>query len=1003
MVLPAGLRAVGVAGAVPFANTQTVVPGCKVLAGGGEVLCEFEGGLPAFDGIEVRVKVDVESVVSGKVGLVVSGGEVSGAEVQRGVRVGSEEPAFGVEEFGLALEEAGGGPVSQAGAHPFQMTASVAVNSGPDPGSLAEKPGQQPVVLPKDIVTGLPAGLVGDPNGVPTCSLADFLRIVNNVDLCTAATQVGVVSTTANVKSAIGSATFVLPLFNLERGPGEPARFGFMIPEDKLPVVLDPQLRDEKGGDYGIDVHASDLSQTGGVTSARVTVWGAPGDPRHDAERGWSCIYVLNGTPPPSPCEIPEGESNTAFLRLPTQCETLPEFTLRADSWDKPGEFLSFTPDEPLPLFTGCNRLQFAPSVSVLPSTSTAGAASGLDVTVEDHNEGLTAGEGRSQSDVKDTTITLPEGMTVNPSAGNGLGACSQEQFEDETLERQECPADSQIGELEVETPLLNKVLHGAVYVAEPYGNQFHSLLAMFFVVKDPETGVLVRIPGEVQANETTGQLTSTIKDLPQLPFSRVSVHLREGPLAPLITPPGCTSEAQTTGALIPWANPQSSTPVSTSFQINNCPGSPFTPGLTAGTESNSAGSFSPLVLRLTRSDRENEISTITTSLPGGLSADLNGVQFCSQAQIENARAVSGLQEKNMPSCPAGSQLGETLVGSGVGASLTYVPGKIYFAGPYRGAPFSLVSITPAVVGPFDLGDVVLRFALQINPETSAATVEPTPGEPLPRIIKGIVTHARDIRVMITRAGFTLNPTNCNPTQITTTITSTQNQTSTPTARYQAANCPGLKFATKLTASTQGQTSRANGASLTVHVSQPSLPLGTFTNLKSVKTEIPRSLPARLETLKKSCPAPTFNTNPAGCPSTAIVGHVTANSPLVPEPLQGPAYLVSHAGEELPNVIFVLQGYGITIHATSTTHIHNGITTSTFNTLPDQPLTNLTATFPEQRYSLLGTIYNLCTLPKTQLTMPTTLTAQNGTQTHQNTTITPTNCPKHHTKTKHKH
>jgi hypothetical protein len=1004
-VLPVGLRAVAVAGGVPFGNVFSPIHGCGI-SSPVSVFCEFEGVLAPFGVIEVRVLVEVVSAPG--VGEVerasVTGGEVGPVSVQAPVRA-SGGGGFGVESFSLDIEEDGGAGDVQAGSHPFQMTTSLALNQGADsvPVSELTKPEVEPVALPKDVITGLPVGLLGDPTSVPACSLGRFLKNENGEDQCPAQTAVGVASVTANIKSGLKMSTFTVPLFNLERGFGEPARLGFFIPEGNLPVVLDPVIRSGPGGDYGVDIDARNLSQAGGVLSARITVWGVPGDPRHDHQRGWNCIYLSNGFSAPGPCNALEESDPSAFLRLPTSCSGPIQSTGRIDSWDQPGEFLAFAPDEPLQALGGCNRLGFAPTIKAAPDTTSGSAGAGFDFGVDVSDEGLTGGESLGQSDVKGLAVTLPEGVTINPSAANGLGVCSQAAYEAETLERQSCPLSSRIAEVSVQTPLLDKVLHGFAYVAAPFANPFGTLLAGYVVIKDPETGVLVKVPEKITADHLTGRLAA-FAEVPQLPFSHLSVHFREGPQAALITPPGC-GLYPTTAVLTPWSDPMASIPTEAPpFVINSCPVAGFAPHVTAGYVSNSAGSFSPFTLRLTRTDSEPELASLGTTLPAGLTADLTGVPYCPEAAIAAARKQTGVGELQSPSCPKASQLGETLAGAGVGETLSYIPGSLYLAGPYRGAPFSLVAITPAVVGPFDIGNVVLRFALRIDPNTTTVTVEPTPGEPIPRILEGIVAHTREIRVMIDRPNFTLNPTNCNPTQITTTLGSTQGQTSIVQSRFQAANCKALKFAPKLKASTQGHTSRVNGASLTVKLVLPKTPLGTQSNIAAVKVELPRALPARLETLNKACTAAQFNTNPAGCPPDSIVGHARATTPILPTPLEGPAYFVSHGNEAFPNLILVLQGDGVTLNLTSITHIKHGITSSTFATIPDQPVNTFEITLPEQRHSALGTANNLCT---TKLTMPTTFTAQNGTQQHQHTTITPTNCPKpkkhttkHKTKTK---
>jgi hypothetical protein len=391
----------------------------------------------------------------------------------------------------------------------------------------------------------------------------------------------------------------------------------------------------------------------------------------------------------------------------------------------------------------------------------------------------------------------------------------------------------------------------------------------------------------------------------------------------------------------------------------------------------------------LTRTDAEQEISGFSTNLPSGLTGDLSGVPFCSEAAIERARSKTGVQEEAEPSCPASSQIGHTLVGTGVGAVLAYVPGKIYLAGPFHGAPFSIVSITSAVVGPFDLGTVVLRFGLTIDPYTARVSVTPTSSEPIPTILKGIVTHVRDIRVYIDRNKFTLNPTSCNPLSIASTLASSLGQIKTVTSPFQASNCQALAFKPVFKVSTSGKTSRVKGASLKVKLSYPT---GAQANISKVKVDLPKQLPSRLTTLQKACTAAQFNANPAGCPAASVVGHAKAITPLIPVPLEGPAYFVSHGGEQFPDLIMVLQGYGVTIDLVGSTFINKaGITSSTFKTVPDQPVGSFELTLPQGKFSALAANGNLC---KAKLVMPTEFAAQNGAVVHQATKMTVTGCPK---------
>ena len=410
----------------------------------------------------------------------------------------------------------------------------------------------------------------------------------------------------------------------------------------------------------------------------------------------------------------------------------------------------------------------------------------------------------------------------------------------------------------------------------------------------------------------------------------------------------------------------------------------PFRPQVISGTDDNDdAGSYSPFYLRILREDGEQEITRFSTVLPPGLTGNLTGIPFCPEADIEAAKSASGAQEEAEPSCPAASEIGHTIVSAGVGTVLAQTPGKVYLAGPYRGAPLSIVSITSAKVGPFDLGTVVIRFALNINPSTAQVEVSANGSDPIPHIIKGIVVHVREIRVYMDRNQFILNPTSCNHLNISETIDGAGANPANPadqvpvgaTAPFQAADCSSLKFEPKFKVSTSGKTSKADGAGLSVKLTYPSGSLGNDANIARVKVDLPKQLPSRLTTLQKACTAAQFNTNPAGCPAASLIGQARAMTPILPVPLVGLAYFVSHGGEAFPDLEIVLQGYGVTIVLTGNTFISKaGITSSTFATVPDQPVTGFELTLPQGPDSALAANGNLCA---SKLSMPTGFVAQN--------------------------
>lgn len=1030
-VLPASLRVTGISGSAP-AHGGTLGETVALSCNEEQVSCEDPERVAPYDAIEVRIGVQaLPGAKSGEpVTVSVSGGGTPSVQVTRPVTIG-QASGFGVEGYELAAEGEGGGPVTQAGAHPFQVTGSILLNQGADTSLLTSPANAGPAAPARDVVARLPPGLIANPSAVPRCLEWQFTQSLDNAeqDKCPYQTAVGVASVTFDRAGV--TRTVATPVFNLEPEPGEPARFGFYVPLDGVPVTLTTSVRSSE--DWGVDLSSSEIPKDSGISSARVTFWGVAASALHDDARGWACLAQARGREEVhhEGCVHFEENEPPAFVTLPTSCTSSLASSVEADSWSTPGAFQSFPASEPLAPLTGCANVPFSPTISTETSTGSASSPSGFSFDLTYSRVGLTSGTGVAQSNLQDTVVSLPEGLTVDPSAGVGLGACTAAQYAEVALKSQAegCPEDSKLGTVEVETPLLFTTVYGSLYVAQPYANPFKSLIALYVIAKSrAERGVLVKLAGKVVADPSTGRLTVTFENDPPLQFDKFNFHFREGAQAPLISPATCGTYT-TTAQLTPYSAPESPLTDTASFQITSgsegapCPGSvpPFAPTITAGTLTNHAGTFSPLYVDLSRTDAMQYISSYSTVLPVGLTADLMGVPQCPTADIEVARGKTGIREEQAPSCPETSLIGHSLVGTGVGSVLDYVPGKLYLSGPFRGDPLSVVSITSAVVGPFDLGTVVIRFDLHIDPYTAQVSIDPSGSEPIPTIIDGIVTHVRDIKVSIDRLNFTINPTACEARPISSALTSSLGYKATTSAPLHAEACNELAFKPTFKASTNGKTSRAIGASLQVNLTMP-IKLGTQSNIKTVKVDLPKQLPAQLKTLQQACTEQQFNTNPAGCPTGSIVGHAEAITPILPEPLAGPAIFVSHGGEEFPSLILVLQGYGFTIDIVGSTYVSpkTGTISSTFKAIPDEPVGSFQLTLPQGRFPALAANTNLCKLTrvvhvkkketrnvkgrrrrvtvrvkrriKAKLSMPTIFIAQNGATIKQNTPIAVRGC-----------
>jgi hypothetical protein len=966
--------------------------------------------------IVIEVKVSDGASGSGGNSLsIAGGGAVESTSVEP--TTFSESPArFGLPIFEQSAIDNTGATDVQAGSHPYEITTSFMQNNvGPGEGTSPPLSGEF-----KDFEVGLPPGLVGNPNAVPKCprALFDIGRQEAQSPECPANTQVGDI--TLNLGNPF--VHFDFPVYNLEPPAGVVAQFGFAF--QYRVGFIDFGVRTGEG--YAVRVILHNVDQFDIIYNS-LRLWDLPGE---------------HGTG--APITVP-------LLRNPTSCGAPLSNLVSMDSWEEPvaqpAAPFSYPVSASYPVIddvgnpvamSGCNKLNFNPSFEAAPTTSAGGSASGLHVDV--HVPQNEAPGSLAESDLKDAVVTLPAGMTVNPGAADGLAACGSAQVDLTGPGPAECPDASKIGTVEVDTPLVGHPLPGAVYLAAQGDNPFGSLLAIYLTVDDPVSGVVVKLAGRVDADPVTGQLKATVKENPQLPFEDFKLDLFGGPRAPLVTPPACGTFAST-GEFASWARPDGLVAQEAPFTISSgvgggpCPSgglAPFAPRVTAGTLNNTAGSYSPLSLRLARGDGEQDITGFSLRLPAGLTANLSGIPFCSEEAIARAASRSGSTEEADPSCPSASLIGHSTVGAGVGSSLVWVGGRVYLAGPYDGAPFSVVDVTPAKAGPFDLGTVVVREALRIDPHSTVVTAEPATAGSIPRILDGIVLHIRDIRVSVDRSLFMLNPTSCDRMTVSATLTGSGADPATPAddvpvtvaSPFQAADCPALKFKPVFKASVTGKTSRKNGAGLTVKLNFPAAGAGSQANIRAVKVELPKQLPSRLGTLQSACPEAVFAGNPAACPSGSRVGTATAITPIVPVPLAGPAYFVSHGGAKFPELVMVLQGYGLTVQLNGETFIDkNGVTSSTFHAIPDQPVTSFELSLPAGPGSALAANTNLCTFTNTVLskkkvnvtingrkrkltrtvkktvpgvlTMPTQFIAQNGMTLGQSTPIVVTGCPKH--------
>jgi len=868
--------------------------------------------------------------------------------------------AFGVETFQMQASAEGGAPATTSGAHPYEMTAKIAFDregSGPyTEGDL------------RNLRISLPPGLIENPKALPKCSVADFhaprtspFEASLSGESCPGYTQVG----TVTVHSSYGGGSArTFGIFNLSPAPGVPSQFGFA--PYGVPIVFSARLRGT-AGDYGIDLEARNATQAFDLSELDLTIWGTPWGVSHNGERG-NCLNEDEPEFPWAKCSVgpPIAQAPQAYLTMPASCGGPLTFTAAASSWQGGSEVSSSN----APALQACDSLAFDPHpVGQLTDPRTT-SPSGYEFDLDADNSSLLEPSRRVPSQVRDAVVTLPEGVTINPSVGAGLGACAPAQYAAETAFSPPgagCPNNSKIGDFTVSTPLFEERLEGAIYLAAPHENPFGSLLAVYLVAKSAARGVLVQVAGRLDADPASGRLTATFEDLPQLPYTDLAVHFREGQRAPLVSPPTC-GPAVTRIALTPWLGSlgaldrETATQVAAGIGGGPCPSGPppFAPQATGGTINSAAGAYSPFYLHLTRTDGEQEITSYSATLPVGLLGKIAGIPYCSDAAIAAAAQRSGADEVANPSCPAASEIGHTLVGFGVGPALTYAPGRLYLAGPYHGSGFSVVAIDSALVGPFDLGVIVVRSAIRVDPLTAQVSIDSAGSDPIPHIREGVPLHLRDIRVHIDRPETTINPTSCEAQTFSSTLTGSSapftdpfGAGAAPSVRFQPFGCSSLGFRPKLSFALRGSARHGGFPSLRVALE----PRPGDANLSSVGVNLPPSLFLEQRRLRGVCTRVQLAAE--ACPKEAVYGHAWVRTPLLAEPMQGAVYLVS-SSHRVPDLLFDLRGQGLAIHVEGKIDSHRGGIRARFEAVPDAPVAKFVMTMPGGKRGILVNSEYLC-------------------------------------------
>jgi hypothetical protein len=875
----------------------------------------------------------------------------------------------GEEGFRARAIADGGSTATQAGSHPYQLDLDFGFQGSADP---------------RELTIGLPEGLLLNPSSVGICQPGEFatprsspFEASASGESCPEDSQLG----TAEVRSSIdGGKPLRFGLFNLPPRRGVAASIGFS-PYGK-PIVFDFTIPESEDGTSAILLRARSLPPLLDVTGLSLSFWGAPWMPSHDGERG-DCLNEAEPTFPWAKCSTlgPQKNREKAYLSLPARCAPNLSFTATATSWQQPGEVTAqaFNRDPggaPLPL-TGCGMLRPDTSAAGVLTDKKASSPSGYHLILQSNTETLTNPNILLTPSIRRAVVALPPGMSINPSVGAGLIGCNPAQFAAETVTSTlgaGCPNGSKIGDFAARSSLFDagERFAGSIYLATPHENRFGSLIAFYLVAKLPERGIQVKLAGRIDPEPVTGDLVATVDNLPQIPYTDLELDFRTGQRAFLITPPAC-GQATSTITLTPWAEGlaplvrSDGTAIETGIDSGPCPSGtpPFHPGAVAGAYNSNVGSYTPYFVHLTRRDTEQEITSYSLVLPTGITAKLAGIPFCPDEAIAAARSHSGTAEEQSPSCPASSQVGRTLSSYGVGAALTSAAGRVYLAGPYHGAPLSLVTVNSAAIGPFDLGTIVIRSAFQIDPVTAQLRIDSSASDPIPHILDGIPLHLREVRIYIDRPDFTHNPSSCVASQLESTLTGSgatfgnpaDDSTASATSYFQLLNCLTLGFHPKLGIRLRGGSKRGDHPSLRATFASRG---ARDSNLKRIEVTMPHSEFLAQNHIRGICTRPQFAAE--RCPKDSAYCTAVAYTPLFDEPLRGKVYLRS-SSNPVPDLVASLRSGSIRIVLAGRIGSAKGGIRVFFDGVPDAPISRFTMTLFGGKRGLLVNTSNICASP----------------------------------------
>jgi hypothetical protein len=855
---------------------------------------------------------------------------------------------------------------TQAGGHPDLITEF----------ELSSDPANPEVA--KNVIFNAPQGVFGNPNALTRCTAGDFA-----ITACPVNSQAGLITIWADDEGTpelLGTA----PLFDMVPQINETARFSFIVPTLNIPIAIPVEVR--TADDYGLRFSVAEITQLVPLQKVKFTLWGMPGLDAHNEERfAKGSAGEPAGCPglaaPNSSC-ISEPQSvsipTKPLINYPIQCTGQDLVTrLTVQSYQDPDDM-----SEALSSYDavdGCEKVTFKPVLNSSLSTTQADSASGLDLRFRVPQVfGFTP----TPSQIKDVIVTLPAGLTINPDAADGQSACADDQANFETEGPGECPDNAKIGTVKLGTPALDEPLVGSMYIGQPLpGDQYR----LFMILSG--SGINAKLVGSVQPNPQTGQLTARFEGLPQVPFDDYDIHLFASDRGLMATPTHCTLY-RVEAKMVPWNHRLAKQIAESNFSIAQgpngepCPGQvrPFSPRLVAGMSNPLAGGFSSFHLKLDRDDGDQFLGDLNFKLPPGFTGSLRGISYCSEGAIASSTQKLGRVEQGNPSCPATSQIGTTNVAAGPGSHPFNAVGKMYLAGPLKGAPLSLVAITPAIAGPYDYGNVVVRVALHVNSLTAQVSAV---SDRMPQIIGGIPIRMRSIQVNIDRENFTINPTSCENFSVDSQGIGDQGSVTDFSSFFHAVNCATLGFKPKMSMRQLG------GRKATRRATNPGLQISMRTrpgdaNIKSVSVILPDAFAIDQRHLGNICSEKELAEKE--CAGRTAIGTASTKTPLLDEPLRGPVYAVSGSGG-LPRLAFLLNGQVRVVPRADTDTVKGARLRTTVPVVPDVPVGKFNMKVFGGKQGYLVNTRSLCGKKRPKVRVR--YTAQNGKVHNQLVSIKP--------------